>query len=345
MMIRKQLRIPDHFDHNKVSKIWKIDYQHLAEDALKWRDENKITSATNDKPKIALLLVDLQNTFCNPDFELFVGGRSGSGAIEDNIRLCEFIYRNLDIITEIILTMDTHQAAQIFHSIFLMDDEGNHPEPNTLISYDDIRKGLWKINPDILRYLNLSEEKARKHLVHYTRTLKDNSKYDLIIWPYHAMLGGIGHALVPSVEEAVFFHSVVRFSQPDFQLKGRNPLTEHYSVFGPEIRTDADGNTIADKNSALINKLIKYDVIIIAGQAKSHCVAWTVDDLLLEEKNYAGKVYLLEDATSPVVIPGVIDFTEAADIAFKKFADAGMHIVKTLDPVEEWPAMKVLPSA
>ena len=65
-------------------------------------------------------------------------------------------------------------------------------------------------------------------------------KYKLTIWPYHAMLGGIGHALVPAVEEAIFFHSVARRSQPDFQQKGHSPLTEHYSVLGPEVTRGPD---------------------------------------------------------------------------------------------------------
>jgi nicotinamidase-related amidase len=340
-MKRKKINIPNHFDPAKVDKIWKVNYQQLFDDAKKWKDEHNLTPAVDDKLKIALLLVDVQNTFCNPGFELFVGGRSGRGAVDDNIRLCEFIYRNLDIITEIIPTMDTHQAAQIFHSIFLINDNGEHPKPNTLITYEDIKNGLWKINPDVLKFLGYDEEKAQQHLVHYTKTLKEKSKYDLLIWPYHAMLGGIGHALVPSVEEAIFFHSIARYSQPDFQVKGRNPLTEHYSIFGPEVRTNAEGNKIADKNTPLINKLMKYDIIIIAGQAKSHCVAWTIDDLLQEEKDLAKKVYLLEDATSPVVIPDVIDFTEQADKAFQKFADAGMHIVKTSQPIEEWEGVRL----
>jgi nicotinamidase-related amidase len=335
-MKRKKINIPNHFDPAKVDKIWKVNYQQLFDDAKKWKDEHNLTPAVDDKLKIALLLVDVQNTFCNPGFELFVGGRSGRGAVDDNIRLCEFIYRNLDIITEIIPTMDTHQAVQIFHSVFLINDNGEHPKPNTLISYEDIKNGKWKVNPNTIRFLGYDEKQAQQHLVHYTKTLKEKNKYDLLIWPYHAMLGGIGYALVPSVEEAIFFHSIARYSQPDFQVKGRNPLTEHYSIFGPEVRTDAEGNKIADKNTDLINKLKRYDIIIIAGQAKSHCVAWTIDDLLQEEKDLAKKVYLLEDATSPVVIPDVIDFTEQADKAFQKFSDSGMHIVKTSQPIEEW---------
>lgn len=88
-----------------------------------------------------------------------------------------------------------------------------------------------------------------------------------------------------------------------------------------------------------------FDVVIIAGQAKSHCVAWTINDLLneiaVQDVNLAKKVYLLEDCTSPVVVSGVIDYTDQADAAFKKFADAGMHIIKSSDPISSWPGMKV----
>jgi nicotinamidase-related amidase len=155
------------------------------------------------------------------------------------------------------------------------------------------------------------------------------------------MLGGIGHALVSAVEEAVFFHSIARHSQPDFQVKGGNPFTENYSVLKPEVLEDATGKQIAEKNVGFINKILEFDAVVIAGQAKSHCVAWTIDDLLREmqvsDKKLAEKVYLLEDCSSPVVIPGVIDYTEQAIAAFQRFAEAGMKIVRSTDPISSWP--------
>lgn len=50
----------------------------------------------------------------------------------------------------------------------------------------------------------------------------------------------------------------------------------------------------------------------------------------------AKKVYLLEDCTSPVVVPNVVDFTDQADAAFQRFANAGMHLVKSTDAMETW---------
>jgi nicotinamidase-related amidase len=157
------------------------------------------------------------------------------------------------------------------------------------------------------------------------------------------MLGGIGHALVPSVEEAIFFHTVARHSQPDVQVKGTLPLTEHYSVLGPEVTIGPDGERLGEQNTELIEKLLAFDAVVIAGQAKSHCVAWTIEDLLrspaLIERGLAEKVYLLEDCTSPVVVPGAVDYTDEADEAFRRFAEAGMNIVRSTDPIESWPGI------
>jgi nicotinamidase-related amidase len=342
-MAPDELSIPSHFNPEKVTEVWKVAYQALAEDAAKWAKQNKLQPASQDKFKISLLLVDVQNTFCIPGFELYVGGTSGTGAVDDNRRLCDFIYRNLNVITQICPTMDSHQAMQIFHCIFLVNDKGQHPAPYTLITADDIEKGIWKFNPQLSSSLQIDENYGQELLRYYVRQLKAGGKYDLTIWPYHAMLGGIGHALVAAVEEAVFFHSIARLSQPDFQVKGDNPFTENYSVLSPEVLEGPTGEEIAKKNIGFLRELLDFDAVIIAGQAKSHCMAWTINDLLNEiqiaEGKLSSKVYLLEDCTSPVVIPGVIDYTEQGNEAFRKFSDAGMHVVRSSDPIVNWPGI------
>jgi len=341
-MSKGSLPIPHHFQPQKVGKLWRVSYQERFNDAIAWSKLHSITPAHEDSAGICLILVDVQNTFCLPDFELYVGGRSGTGAIDDNVRLCQFIYKNLHRITQISPTMDTHQTHQIFHSIFLVDQDGEHPPPFTLITEEEIKAGKWKINPDIPTSIGLEPSYAQSYLEYYVHKLHVAGKYDLTIWPYHAMLGGIGHALVPAIEEAIFFHSVARYCQPDFQIKGLNALTEHYSVIGPEVMEDHEGKNIATRNNVFVEKLTQFGKVIIAGQAKSHCVAWTIDDLLKEiqatEEELVRKVYLLEDCTSPVVIEGVIDYTQEADRSFQRFANAGMHIVQSNTPIEDWPA-------
>jgi len=339
---QKQLPIPAFFDPRKVQEVWRVPYQQRAQDAQNWAKQYKINPAASDKTRICLMIIDVQNTFCIPDFELFVGGRSGMGAIDDNIRLCEFIYHNLSVITEIAPTMDTHTTMQIFHPLFWVNEAGENPQPHTMISLEDIQKGIWKVNPAIAysvakgNYIGLQQ-----HALHYTKKLSDNGKYLLTIWPYHAMLGGIGHSLVSAVEEATFIHNVARRSQTNFEIKGGNPLTENYSVLRPEVLEGASGHPIAQKNTRFIQRLLEFDGVIIAGQAKSHCVAWTIDDLLTEimavDPALAQKVYLLEDCTSPVVVPGIIDFTDQANESFQRFAGAGMHLVKSTTAIADFP--------
>jgi nicotinamidase-related amidase len=344
-MAHRQLPLPPHYAPGKVGEVWRVPYEERAREAPQWAKRHGIPPAADDRYRICVVAVDVQNTFCIPGYELYVGGRSGTGAVDDNRRLCEFIYRNLGVITEICPTMDTHHAMQIFHAIYLVNDKGEHPAPFTLVSAEDIRKGAWRFNAALSRSLKVEADYGQRHLAHYTDTLKKSGKYDLTIWPYHAMLGGIGHALVPSVEEAVFFHGMARCSQPDFHVKGDNPFTEHYSVIGPEVLKGPDGKPIAGKSDKFLAKLEQFDAVLIAGQAKSHCVAWTIDDLLQQvvakDRRLAEKVYLLEDCTSPVVIPGVIDYSDPADAAFRRFADAGMRVVRSTDPIDRWPGFRL----
>ncbi|MFH7024398.1 MAG: isochorismatase [Heteroscytonema crispum UTEX LB 1556] len=338
--IANQLPIPSHFNADKVGEVWRVPYQQRAAEAEAWAKQYDIKPASDDKNRICLLLIDVQNTFCIPEFELFVGGKSGSGAVDDNQRICDFIYRNLGVITTIAPTMDTHKTMQIFHPIFWVNAAGEHPTPAaTSITPADIEQGIWQVNPNIAHSITKGNyELLEKHAYYYVKQLSQDGKYPLMVWPYHSMLGGIGHALVSSVEEAIFFHCIARNSQTQFEIKGDNPLTENYSVLRPEVLAGFDKNPIAQKNSRLIQQLLEFDAVMIAGQAKSHCVPWTIDDLLTEiqqvNAKLATKVYLLEDCTSPVVIPGVVDYTEAADAAFERFAAAGMHLVKSTEIIK-----------
>ena len=329
-----KLPIPDFYDSGKLDQVWRVPYEERAKYAQDWALQHGLRPASADQTKTWLMLVDVQNTFCIPNFELYVAGRSGTGAVDDNRRLCEFIYRNLGIITQITATMDTHQAMQIFHAIFLVDKNGKHPAPYTSVSAEDVRAGKWRFNPALASHFGISVEEGQARLEHYTARLEQKGKYALTIWPYHSMLGGIGHALVSSLEEALFFHSIARLSPPHFEVKGDRPFTEHYSVIGPEVEMGPQGEILGKHNNKFVETLKEMDRLIITGQAKSHCVAFTISDLLSdlqkEDPALAEKIYLLEDCTSPVVVPGA-DYTEQADEAFAKFAEAGMHLVKSTD--------------
>lgn len=343
-----ELPLPPHYDETLVvdDARW-LDYGGLAAGAADWRGKHGLKAGATDRTKVGLLVIDAQNTFCHPKGELFVGGRSGVGAAEDSARTAEFIYRNLGVLSDIHFTLDTHRAYAVFHPPFLVDDAGRNPAPFTLVSRQDILDGKYKASPFMASALKVSLGAAQQHLEHYTEELAGAGRYALTIWPFHAMLGGKGHTLVSGLEEAAFFHAIARGAQTGFEVKGTNAFTENYSVLGPEVLSTAGGRQLpgAQRNTVFIEMLLKFDALVIAGQAKSHCVAWTIDDLLTDittkDPALAGKVYLMEDCTSPVVIPGVLDYTDEADAAFDRFRDAGMHVVKSTDPIASWPDIRL----
>jgi nicotinamidase-related amidase len=327
---------PSFYHAGNADKVFRVEYERICQEALQARKH--FQPSAQDKKRVCFMIIDAQNTFCIPGFELYV-----SGAEKDSARTAEFIYKNMNVITNIKPTMDTHAAMQIFHSMFLVDGAGKCPAPMTMISVDDVKTGKWKVNPAVAVIANGNYMALQNHLLHYVEELAKAGKYQLCIWPHHAMLGGIGHALVGIIEEACFFHGIARGSNTDFRIKGGNPLTENYSVLAPEVLTTHGGKPIDQRNTAFIQALMDFDYIVIAGQAKSHCVASSIDDLLgfivSQDPQLAKKVYLLEDCTSPVVIPGIVDFTQPANEAFQRFATAGMNIVKSTDDIKTWPGI------
>jgi nicotinamidase-related amidase len=307
-----ELPLPPHWDAESVTEVRQVPYEERAAGAAAWATEHSVAPARDDGRRVCLLLVDCQNTFCTPGFELFVPGAPG-----DNRRLCEFVYRNLAAITQIVPTLDTHKALQVFHASWLVGADGRHPPPYTVVSVQDVDDGVWRA----------ADPAEQESLVEYVRALETGGRYRLTIWPYHAMLGGVGHALVSAVEEAAFFHSIAREISPAFQVKGDDPRTEAYSVLGPEVG--------GRRNDDLVRLLESFDTVVLAGQAKSHCVAWTVEDLL--EDLPAERLYLLEDCMSPVVVTGTVDFTAEADEAVARFAGRGVHVVRSSEPIDSWP--------
>ena len=343
--LQKEYPIPAFFSPEKVNDWrWRVAYQERMLDAIGWREDFGISPAGAESFRSCLLLVDMQLTFCHPDFELFVSGRSGRGALDDTINLCNFIYRNLGSLTGIVATFDSHSTMQIFHSDFWVDSNGRHPDPYTVISTADIDKGRWIANPEMSAYRFApfsGEEEIQSYARHYVHALEERGRYPLIIWPYHAMHGSFGCSMAPALQEAVFFHSIARHTKPVFEEKGENCLTENYSVLSPDVLTDQHDRVIAHRNEDLVNILLDYDRLIIGGEASSHCLAWTVEDLLEEirmrDPGLARKVYILTDCASSVVLKGGHDFTEDAEKAFETFRKAGMHLVKSTE-IASFPA-------
>jgi len=272
--------------------------------------------AEDDEQRIILLLVDPQVDFIHTD-----GALSVPGAVDDTRRTIDWIFHNAERITAIAASLDSHIPTQIFYPTWWVDAQGRHPEPFTVITCDEVDRGVWQpvYEPQwSLRYVHVLETDAKKQLM---------------IWPYHTMIGTPGHAITPALYEAIAYHSAARGSQPTFLHKGMIPKTEFYSMLEPEVKVvDAPQGEL---NVDFLKQLMSYDRIYVAGQAKSHCVLETITSVVRHthsKPDALSKWYVLTDCMSSVQHPQ-IDFDAMANRYFERFAEAGLNLVKSTDPL------------
>ncbi|HMW01541.1 MAG TPA: nicotinamidase [Acidobacteriota bacterium] len=344
----QMLPVPDHYDfkHAQRAEFNVNDANALIRKAEIWKQKHGLKPVGSDKTKVHMLVIDDQVDFTFPSGSLFVAGRSGTGAMDAQNNLVQFIYRYIHVLSQITCTMDTHLPYQVFFTSAHLRDDGSHPDAHTIVSADEYRRGKFQPNPAMAKQLGADLMWLRRQFIHYCEQLEASGKYQLYLWPYHCLLGSNGHRLAGVVEEARLFHSFARGAENRPEIKGGNPLTEHYSIFAPEVTTCWDSRPIpgAQKNTHLVKTLMEADVVLMAGLASSHCVRGSIADFLGEiqrqDPKLAKKVYILRDCTAAVVVPGGPDFTDEAERAFQNFKDAGMHIVNSTDPIESWPEIQ-----
>jgi nicotinamidase-related amidase len=341
--------LPDFFlPSNSGAWNYAAEAKRVFDEAAKARRSQSIPPASEDRSKVHLLLVDLQRDFCMPEGTLFVAGRSGRAAIDDNARIAAFIYRNLSLLSDITCTADLHFPFQIFFPAFWTRKDGSAPPPHTIVTSEQVRSGELLPDPPLAGPLAGGDYNwLRRQALSYTESLEKSGKYVLYLWPPHCLAGTPGQCLAGIIHEAVLYHSYARVACPAFVTKGDSALTENYSVLAPEVSHSFDGRELAVRNVSLIEKLLHADAVAIAGQAASHCVMSTVDDLLMEidrrDPAMARRLFILQDCMSPVVVtdpavPGKVcaDFSNAVAAAIERWRAAGVNVVDSSVPVHEW---------
>ena len=236
---------------------------------------------------VHLLIIDPQNDFCDPNS----GSLYVAGADKDTDRLATMLHRIGDKLgrQNIHVTLDTHHNLDIGHPIFWIGPDGNHPAPFTIITEDDLNKGVWRTTvPQFM-------DRARAYL----NALTSNKRYPLCVWPPHCRIGTVGHNVYPSLAKELETWELKYPGFVDYVTKGSNIFTEHYSAVQADVPDPVDPST--QLNTNLITTLQDADLIAIAGQARSHCVANTITDVAnnFGEDNIK-KFVLLEDCTSDV---------------------------------------------
>ena len=302
--------LPSFYDPQRIGTLFLPDTARIAAEA----DAAGLSPASQDARRVHLLLIDMQVDFCHEAGSLCV-----PGALGDVQRVIEFIYRHAGQITQITCSLDSHLPSQIFSPNWWADADGQHPAPFTIVSVEDVQSGRWQplFEPDWSRE-------------YVTRLERDHKKL-LTIWPYHVLIGSPGHMLDPDLWSAVTWHALARRTQPRWQSKGSEPRTEHYSIIQPEL--PVPGMVDGGRNQALLDELAQADTILIAGEAMSHCVLETVEDIV---EAFSGRpdllrrVHLLTDCTSPVVHPE-IDFRAIAVARLAEFERAGVRMVDSTE--------------
>lgn len=258
---------------------------------------------------VHLLVIDPQNDFCDPHH----GSLYVPGAESDMDRVATLVERLGDALTDVHITLDSHRKVDISHPIWWLDRKGRHPDPFTVITAQQMRDG---------EFTTTRPEAAARSLT-YLQNLESTGRYPHVIWPTHCLIGDAGHNVWPNLAGAVHGWEE-RFAMADFVTKGSNPWTEHFSAVQAEVPDPDDPGT--QLNTSLVRTLERADVVLLAGEALSHCLANTVRDIAdhLAEPSFIQKLVLLEDATSNV--PG---FEDAGAAFLRDLTGRGMRTTTT----------------
>ena len=262
-----------------VPSIGEKDNPIALNDILKKANDEHLTPANKDAERVLFLGIDVQQDFMDN------GSLGVAGAHGDVERMTKFIYNNMDKITNIAVSIDTHTPHQIFHPCWWIDENGNNPAPYTPITLQDLDNGKWRPVIDPIR--------SRQYVKH----LEQDGKKTLVIWSYHCIQGTTGCALENQFSNMIYFHSVARKTVVRRIVKGTDPLSEMYGIIKPEYDTK---NYI---NLSLLNDFEKYDKIIVAGEARDYCVYESLKQMLEHYNNRPDilqKFFILEDCMSAI---------------------------------------------
>jgi len=253
--------------------------------------------------KTALLIIDAQYDFCNPQGALYV-----PGAEKDVERIAQLIAIDGEKIDEIFVTLDTHHVLDIAHPLFWEDPNGNTVAPFTLISSAAVIAGKW-----VPRY-------HKEHVLEYLKTLENEGEFKHFIWPEHCLIGSKGAALDDTIMHAIL--AWTHRTGKDYKAipKGLNPLTEHFGVFKAHVYIDNAPDTELNKN--LLIELDTFDRILIVGEARSHCVATSIKQIVQYAPDLITKVSVLTDCMSDVT-----NWEHLADPIFEDAKQKGMSFV------------------
>jgi nicotinamidase-related amidase len=242
---------------------------------------------------IRLLVIDPQNDFCDLPADAIPSGAAPSlpvpGAHADMQRLAGVIDALGTTLTAIGITLDSHHRLDIAHPPFWQRGDGGDVAPFTEVTAADVRSGT--VIP--------RDPASLPRALTYLDELERRGRYRLMVWPVHCEMGTWGHQVHAWVGDAVSRWEAATGKQSKAWRKGMNAWTEHYSAVLAEVPDDTDPGT--QVNQALVDWAAAADVLVVAGEAGSHCVKATTEHLLdYLPADRAQRMVLVTDCMSPV---------------------------------------------
>lgn len=113
------LPLPDFYESKQVPQLFMERAGLVADAGEAFAEKHAVKPSGADRFRIAAFGIDVQVGFCTPGASLFV-----PGAVEDTQRTVEWLYRNLDKVTSLFFSLDTHRMFQIFHPAWWVDEIG-----------------------------------------------------------------------------------------------------------------------------------------------------------------------------------------------------------------------------
>jgi len=236
--------------------------------------------------KNLLLIID-------PQVDFHEGGSLAvKGALADSERIANLIQTKR--FTNIVVTLDTHQFVDIGHQMWWINEEKEQPKPFTIITTKDIEEGNWRA----------ARQEDQEWTANYVKKLEANKRFQHTIWPYHCIVGTPGHGIAPVLNKALENWVKTNRQLVTYMWKGTNPKAEMYSAFKADVEVPGADETKLNKQ--VLDRLYRYDNIVVCGEASSHCVMNSVIDMVAYFDTKDGKrssppqISLLSDCCSPV---------------------------------------------
>lgn len=261
----------------------------------------------------ALLIIDPQNCFMDlPGAPLPV-----AGATADMRRVAGLILENPEAFDAIYVSQDLHPADHIAHAVRWKNWEGKHPDPFTIISYEDVLHGIWSA-------ANAADQAWQ---LEYTRLLAKVSNRAVCIWPVHGQADTWEQRVVDDLHHALNHYEYVTDRKVSFCQKGLHRDTEQYGLFAADVPIYGAPETFL--NVALIDEIDAYDEKFVCGEASSHCVMDSFNQIGAHVGMERLSTYtLISDCMSPVGrVPDGPDFPRLAGEWQLEMASYGVNLI------------------